>query len=295
MPVLTNCNICHGSSHKVLHKKSALLDLCGIKKSLNMKSEIYCVRCSNCGLSYLNPMPTFEELRQYYENDFDIISNRNNQSYLRGSDYIKNQLVAFEKYVRRGRLLDIGCGTGNFVFRARELGWEAYGVEVSKRYSDFLRYELRLNVVNTSVEEVNFSSNFFDAVILNHVLEHLCDPKSVLKKIHGFLKKKGILVLYMPNELESLYSKLMLEDFLFYFQPRDRPTDHLYFFNKKTIQLLLRKTGYKVIRLTTGNLRINTNHKNRYGLVGDTVKRTYCWLADLLKMGDVMNIIAEKE
>jgi 2-polyprenyl-3-methyl-5-hydroxy-6-metoxy-1,4-benzoquinol methylase len=239
-------------------------------------------------------MPNFEELRQYYENDFDIISNRNNQSYLRGSDYIKNQLVAFEKYVKRGRLLDIGCGTGNFVFRARELGWEAYGVEVSKRYSDLLRHELRLNVVNTSVEEANFSSNFFDVVILNHVLEHLCDPKSVLKKIHKFLKQGGILVLYMPNELESLYSKLMLENFLFYFQPRDRPTDHLYFFNKKTIELLLRKTGYKVIRLTTGNLRINTNHKNRYGLVGDVAKKTYCWLANLLKMGDIMNVIAIK-
>lgn len=125
------------------------------------------------------------------------------------------------------------------------------------------------------------------------LLEHLFDPESVLKKIHGFLKKGGILVLYMPNELESLYSKLMLEDFLFYFQPRERPTDHLYFFNKK-IQLLLRKTGYKVIRLTTGNLRINTNHKNRYGLVDDVAKKTYCWLADLLKIGDIMNVIAIK-
>ncbi|MFX0194951.1 MAG: class I SAM-dependent methyltransferase [Candidatus Hodarchaeota archaeon] len=277
-----------------MHKKSALLDLCGIKKSLNMKFEIYCVRCLNCGLSYLNPMPTFEELKQYYENDFNIISNRNSQSYFKGSDYIRNQLVAFEKFVRRGRLLDIGCGTGNFVFRAHELGWDAYGIEISKRNAAFLKNELGLNILNASIEEVNFGSEYFDVVILNHVLEHLFDPKSVLKKTNGFLKKGGILAIYVPNELESLYSKLMLDDFLFYCQPRERPTDHLYFFNKKTIQLLLRNTGYKVIRLTTGNLRINTNHKNRYGLVGDVAKKTYCRLADLLKMGDIINVIAIK-
>ncbi len=294
MPVLRNCNICHCSNHKVLHKKSLLLDLGGLKNSLNTKSEIYCVRCLNCGLSYLNPMPTFEELRQYYGSDYDIILNRNCQSYLKGSGYIKNQLVAFEKYVRKGRLLDVGCGTGNFVFRARELGWDAYGVEVSKRHSDFLRYELRLNVVNTCVEEADFGSDFFDVVILNHVLEHLFDPKMVLKKIYGFLKKGGILALYVPNEFECLYSRLMLNNLLFYLQPRERPTDHLYFFNKKTIQLLLRNTGYKVIRLTTGNLRINTNYKNRYGLGGDVAKKTYCWVADSLKVGDLMNVIATK-
>jgi len=86
----------------------------------------------------------------------------------------------------------------------------------------------------------------------------------------------------------------MLDDVLFYFQPRERPTDHLYFFNKRTIQLLLKATGYKVIRLTTGNLRINTNHHNRYGLIGDIAKKAYCGLADSLKMGDLLHIIAIK-
>ncbi|MFX0196563.1 MAG: class I SAM-dependent methyltransferase [Candidatus Hodarchaeota archaeon] len=277
-----------------MFKESALLDLGRLKDLLSIQSELYCVRCLNCGLSYLNPMPTFEELRQYYESDFDIIVNRNSQSYLKGSDYIRNQLVAFEKFVRKGRLLDIGCGTGNFVFRARELGWDAYGIEISKRNSAFLRNELGLNVLNASIEEVNLGSEYFDVVILNHVLEHLFDPKSVLRKISGFLRKGGILAIYVPNELESLYSKLMLDDFLFYCQPRERPTDHLYFFNKKTIQLLLRNTGYRVIRLTTRNLRINTNHKNRYGLVGDVAKKTYCWIADSLKVGDLMNVIATK-
>lgn len=294
MPVLRNCNLCHCSNHKVLHKESLLLDVGGLKNILNTKSEIYCVCCLNCGMSYLHPMPTFEELREYYESDYDIILDRNCQSYLKGSGYITNQLVAFEKYVRKGRLLDVGCGTGNFVFRARELGWDAYGVEISKRHSDFLRYELRLNVVNSCVEEVDFGPDFFDVVILNHVLEHLFDPKMVLKKIYGCLKKGGILALYVPNEFGCLYSRLMLNNLLFYWQPRERPTDHLYFFNKKTIRRLLRSMGYRIVDLTTENLRINTNHKNRYGLAGDTVKKMYCWLADLLRMGDVMNIIAKK-
>lgn len=98
--------------------------------------------------------------------------------------------MAFEKYVRKGRLFDIGCGTGNFVFRARELGWDAYGVEVSKRYSDFLRHELRLNVVSTCVEAPNFSSNFFDVLILNHVLirERLKEIKTYRPSIWYMLK-----------------------------------------------------------------------------------------------------------
>jgi len=240
-------------------------------------------------------MPTFDELRQYYEEYYDNILQRNDQSYLKGFGSIKNKLKEYENYVKMGRLLDIGCGTGNFVFRAQELGWEAYGIEVSRRNTDFLRNELGLNVVNVSIEEVNFDPEYFDVVILNHVLEHLRDPKSVLKKIYEFLKKGGILAIYVPNEFGCLYSKLMLDALLFYFQPRERPTDHLYFFNKKTIRLLLRTIGFEIIHLRTENLRINTHHKNRYGLVGDTVKKVYCWLADLLKMGDIINIIALKD
>jgi len=289
-----NCNLCSFSDYRVLRKKSHLLDLNGLKRSLDIRNELNCVQCLNCGLIYLNPMPTFRELKRYYEQEYDFLLQRNSENYLQGSDYIRNQLITFEKYVTKGRLLDIGCGTGNYVFRGRELGWDTYGIEVSKRNSDFLSNELGLNVLNGSIEEVNFDSEYFDVVILNHVLEHLFDPKMVLKKIYGFLKKGGILALYVPNEFECLYSRLMLNNLLFYLQPRERPTDHLYFFNKKTIQRLLTSIGYRIMDLTTMNFRINTNHKNRYGLAGDTVKRTYCWLADLLKMGDIMNVIAMK-
>ena len=295
MPVALNCNLCTSTNYKVLPQKSNLLDLDGLKKLLNIESELYCVRCVNCGLVYLNPMPTSEELKQYYEEDYDFILHRNSQHYLKGSESIKRELFEYEKYVKKGRLLDVGCGTGNYVFRAQELGWESYEIEISRIYSDFLRNELGLNVMNVSIEEVNFSSNYFDVVVLNHVLEHLFDPKNMLKKIYGFLKKGGILAIYIPNELESLYSTLMLDNLLFYFQPGERPTDHLYFFNKKTIQLLLRTTGFKIIELTTGNFRINTDHKNRYGLIGDLGKKFYCSLADLLKMGDLFNIIAIKK
>lgn len=295
MTLAINCNLCNCDSYNVLRKQSDLLDLNGLKEFLNIGSEVNCVQCSKCGLIFLNPMPTFDELKQYYEEDYDNILQRNYQSYLKGFESIKSKLEKYENYVKMGRLLDIGCGTGNFVFRAQELGWEAYGIEVSKRHANFLRNELGLNVMNVSIDEANFDSEYFDVVILNHVLEHLNDPKSVLKKIYGFLRKGGILVIYVPNEFECLYSKLKLYTLLFYFQPRDRPTDHLYFFNKQTIRLLLRTTGYEIIHLTTENFRINTHHKNRYGLVGDIVKKVYCWLADSLKMGDVMNIIAIKD
>ena len=294
MPVATNCNLCNYANYKILYEESSLLDLDGLRNLLNISCELYCVRCMNCGLVYLNPMPTFEDWRRYYEKDYDFILHRDRQSYLKGAEGIKNELLQYEKYVKRGKLLDIGCGTGNFIYRAKELGWNAYGIEISKRYTDFLRNEIGLNVMSVPVEEAEFNPNFFDVVVLNHVLEHLFDPKHVLKKIHGFLRKGGIVAIYIPNELESLYSKLRLDNLLFYFQPRERPTDHLYFFNKRTIQLLLIRTGYKVIDVTTGNFRININHKNRYGLVGDLGKKVYCTIADLLKMGDLINIIAQK-
>ncbi len=148
--------------------------------------------------------------------------------------------------------------------------------------------------MNGSIEDVELDPDYFDVVVLKHVLEHLVDPKNTLKKIYSVLKKGGILVMCVPNEFDCLYSRLMLNNLLFYFQPRKRPTDHLYFFNRRTIRLLLGINGFRVIQLKTGNFWINTNHKNRYGVVGDVAKKTFCWFADLLEMGDVMNVVAVK-
>jgi 2-polyprenyl-3-methyl-5-hydroxy-6-metoxy-1,4-benzoquinol methylase len=100
--------------------------------------------------------------------------------------------------VDKGRLLDIGCGSGLWLERMNKLGWCGEGIEWDEQASGVARSRGVVVHVGT-LESQRFADNSFDAVTLNHVVEHLVDPVSTLAECFRVLKRQGRLVLYTPN------------------------------------------------------------------------------------------------
>lgn len=148
-------------------------------------------------------------------------------------------------HLRSGdRILDIGCGTGEYLDSQRELGLEAYGVEINPDASRYACEIRGLNVFTGFLEEADYSAEYFDGVYMSQVLEHLPDPTRTLAEIHRILKKCGSLTISVPAS-DSLDARLFKKNWLGW---RDTPR-HYYHFSSRTIKLLLDKTGFEIVRI----------------------------------------------
>jgi SAM-dependent methyltransferase len=111
--------------------------------------------------------------------------------------------IRFLSFRPQGRLLDVGAGNGQFLWLMKELGWEVEGVEPD-RYAAEIAASIGLKVLCCPIEEAPLEPFSYDAVTLNHVIEHLPDPVNVLKKLAVCLKPGGLLVCIWPNPLGLL-------------------------------------------------------------------------------------------
>lgn len=98
----------------------------------------------------------------------------------------------------KGRLLDVGCGNGEFILTMSNLGWRVQGVEPDSSSASLGR-KAGLEIYEGTVESVPLEPNSFDAITLNHVIEHLPDPVGTLKMLSNALRPGGWLISISPN------------------------------------------------------------------------------------------------
>ena len=148
-----------------------------------------------------------------------------------------------------GRLLDVGCGTGIFLDMMRRQGeWEVFGVEINEEAAKYAREKLQLDVFAGDLSEANFPTSYFDVVTLWHVLEHLHEPRSVLREIYRILRDDGWLLLSLPNAA-SCEAQLFKE----FWAGLDIPR-HLYVFTPAAVKELLRQESFETVKLRTQSI-----------------------------------------
>jgi SAM-dependent methyltransferase len=145
----------------------------------------------------------------------------------------------------RGRLLDVGCGNGQFLVKMRKLGWEVTGIEPDRQAVKIAREQFDLNIHKGTLEEGKFPGDIFDAVTIVHVIEHVWDPTSTLQECHRILKPSSRLVIITPN-IESLGHRLFRKAWRGLEVPR-----HLYLFSPRTLRVCAERAGLQVLKLWT--------------------------------------------
>lgn len=210
------------------------------------------VKCKKCGLIYSNPRPKQSIISSYYPDEYWDIDNQNGTIETRLKIFAHRFInkISFKMTIPSkpgGKILDIGCGDGKELLKLQEDGWQTYGVEISDLAAEYVRENYGLNVFTGIVEDAGFGDEFFDVIILSHVVEHLSDPKTTLAEINRILKKDGILVISAPNA-NSFEAKHFEKYWIGWDLPR-----HFYHFTPNTITSLLGKLGFVVMEIKYDN------------------------------------------
>jgi len=146
---------------------------------------------------------------------------------------------------RGGRLLDVGCGNGWFLSKMRDLGWQVWGVEPDAVAADLARTMRGLHVDTGTLEDVKLPDDFFDAVTLHHVIEHIPCPKRSLEECYRVVRAGGRLVIVTPNFESGGFQR---------FGPNcwhlEAPR-HLYLYSLRSLQQCVEQAGFKTVQCCT--------------------------------------------
>lgn len=231
-------------------------NLCGSRneKLLYVVFDVRIVRCQECGLVYVNPRHSKDKLVELYDyNYFENIAYRINDEaqYFGYNEYINDEenimrkfqrkIEIIEKLAKVGDLLDVGCACGFFMKLASSRGWRVEGIEPSRFASEHARERFNFTVHNAFLEDVRYPDNYFDAITMWDVIEHLSDPLGSLFEVNRIMKRAGVLGIITPN-IDSFLARVLGRNWL----EIKRVKEHIYFFSYKTLAEMLLKANFKI-------------------------------------------------
>jgi SAM-dependent methyltransferase len=245
-----SCNFCGSSDARVRY---------ALRDWLTHKDGTFTlVECQSCGLLYLNPQPTWEELETFYPDQYHAYSPPSASPQAAHGSGVRKSLLARIRNVgwhRRsqavtarssgGRLLDIGCATGEFLAEMEHRdGWTCHGVEPVAFAAAQARLNTRADIFEGTLAEAHYPPDFFNVITLWDVLEHTADPAGMLREIYRILMPGGLLVIRVPDP-ESITGKL----FGRYWIALDAPR-HLYNFPKSILTRRLQQENFAKVETT---------------------------------------------
>ncbi len=241
MEALKNCPICN---HDKFKSFLSCVDYTVSRETFKI------VQCDNCGFRFTNPRPDEKEIGKYYQSE-EYISHSDtrrglvNVLYQIVRNHTINQKVklinriSLNSEFQAPNLLDIGCGTGEFLNACKESGWQITGIEPSEIARK--NAEQKYNIIPLPQEKLfEINEKKFNVITLWHVLEHIYQLDKTIEQIGKILSDDGVLVVAVPN-CNSFDAK----KYGVYWSAWDLPR-HIYHFTKKDIEKKFNKYGIRL-------------------------------------------------
>lgn len=188
-------------------------------------------------------------------------------------------------YQPRGRLLDIGSGWGHVLKLAREQGYDVTGIEASPGVADLASKAFGIDAVIGFFPDVSFEPSSFDVVVINHVLEHMPDPISVLSEVQRILRPGGVIAMMFPN-LNS-FMRLIMSGRWHGLQP----SQHVWQLSVRSVWRLTRMAGLIPVAVRHSHLHYPRGPRS---LPKWMVWQVVLTSANVFRMGDNAMVLARK-
>lgn len=239
MEILSNCPVCNS-----LNFKPFLI----CKDNTVSRETFNIIECISCGFKFTNPRPEENKLGDYYKSE-EYVSHSNTNKGLINTAYqmvrkytLLKKLQLISKFYKTGKILDIGCGTGEFLKTFKDAKWQTLGIEPSADVRKMAIEKYGLDV-KEEAEIKNLEASGFDVITMWHVLEHVPHLNDRIEDLKRLIKPNGIIIIAVPN-CTSLDAKIYAENWAAYDVPR-----HLYHFSPKDIETVFKNHGLNVFRI----------------------------------------------
>lgn len=283
----------------VSHEPRVLLR--GRDRLMGGPGEFAVVACGGCGLAFTEPRLSPSDFETYYPDAYSAHASGRRTLV----DSLRHEAIArFGPYRRiwrmaPGRLLDVGCGTGELAAVFARHGWQVSAVEPSARAADRAR-AAGIDVVTGTIADAPWAPGTFDAIIFNHSLEHIDDPLAALEQAARLLRRGGLVAVAVPN-FGSWHRRAFGSAWFQLDLPR-----HLQHFDRSSLVGLARCAGLHPVAIGADSMRASPLGSLQYAAFGrlrirGRAFRILCWatapllaLADRVGQGDCLHLIARR-
>jgi SAM-dependent methyltransferase len=219
-------------------------------------------RCAKCGVVQTIPRPSVEESKSFYPEMYYPTTQASEEYYNKHiRDFQQDKLSLVQSRVSNGSLLDIGCGSGFFLWEALKAGFAVTGVEFSDEAAAYGREHFGLAITTGNIYDLSLERQGYDVVTLWQVLEHLDSPRELLHMVYESLKPSGLLIISVPN-ISSFQALIFRHRWYHLEVPR-----HIYHYDPETLGQVLAEAGFRVV-----DIDFNSAEHNGSGFLGSIIR-----------------------
>lgn len=239
-------------------------------------------------------MPSAEEILSFYSNGYH---DNFNQSSMASVSFAQSRYRELESLLsvysprianqRVRSLLDIGCGTGDFLKAAQDSGWNITGTEFSSEAVRHASHQTGCHIVLGDISTLDLQESSYDLVTSYHVIEHLATPIEQLNRCYQLVSSEGALFIETPN-IDSLGARLRGANWSHIIPP-----EHLIYFSPKSLEFALREAGFKRVVVLTSAPQVIESIEDWPNPLKRLAAAVYS-ISPMLRMGAALQAIAFK-
>ena len=236
-----NCTLCHNNNTETKF----------------LKNGYRIASCNLCNHLFTEFEPTEGEIEQIYSDDYFFKGGAGYKDYTLDKDMLIKRGSYYadkiKKYISVGKVLDIGAAAGFILKGFENNGWQGTGIEPNRRMVEYGRKVVGVSIKKGTIETVELEGKF-DLVVLIQVVAHMYDLQKAFRKIYHLLKPGGCVLIETWNK-DSLTARAFGRNWHEY-----SPPGTLNYFSKRTLNLLMTKNDFSLVKQGTPKKSIHSTH-----------------------------------